>query len=318
MDFSSSLKPVGGGSHSRRNRGRRTSKNDSGGGGGDDGDGSNSIPLLQVSCKDEWYPMENCVTVGDVLDGIKSNFRSSGPKEKAVVIVHGKVLDDPKSLLRDHGVRNGDTVLVMLGNSLKPHEALAMFLVLIESGGSNLAKLVEHWREHGLGDYLPNVLPRLQSQQVSQGLRNAVDLGYHRLRSWWEQPIFRQALLQPNSDIYRKVLQRHLPPMIQKELSPAAKQILQSPEAWQQEIGKVCQIILQSGDVIMDGLLDVVLDIVQGAGRNRQESSLSARFGSGSSSRSSSASTSSLYEPTMDDPSLANQMLFELSESEED
>jgi hypothetical protein len=263
--------------------------------------------------------MEHCVTVGDILTELKRRHRSDKiENSRAKVIVRGKVLEDPKSILSEQGVRNGDTVLVVVGNQpLQPHEALAMFLEMIagDNGGVPLAKLMEQWRKQGLGAYLPHLLPDMEAFQISQSLRNAVDLGYHRLRSWWEQPDFRRRLLQPELEVYRKVLKRHLPITIQKELSPAAQQILQNPEAWQQQIGKVGQTLLQYGDVILDGLLDIVLDIVQGAGRNRQDS-LSGQFGkaSGASPPSSPAS----YEPTMDDPFMANQMLYELSESEDD
>ena len=385
MGVSSSLKPLGSSSggrsttthprHSRRNPNRRRNGGggDGGGGngGGDDKDdnhhgsggsggkdrGEHGIPLIQVSCRDEWYPMEHCVTVGDVLTELKrrqppgSSDPSTTPttannnkarwrmnlspsssqqqqqqqqnqNHRAKLIVRGKILEDPKSILKEQGVRNGDTILVVTENQpLKPHEALAMFLEMIagENGGAPLAQLMEHWKEHDLGDYLlPLLLPDniMDATQISQALRKAVDWGYHRLRSWWERPDFRMRLLQPELEIYRKVLKRHLPPTVQKELSPAAKQILQSPEAWQQQIGKAGQTILQFGDVVLDGLLDIVLDIVQGAaGRNKlPEDSLSGQF----SRTSGSSSSSTYYEPFMEDPFMANQMLDELSESEDD
>jgi hypothetical protein len=62
--------------------------------------------------------------------------------------------------------------------------------------------------------------------------------------------------------------------------------------------------------------LDIVLDIVQGAGRNRQDS-LSGQFARAYDT-SSSSTTSAAYHPAMEDPFIANQMLYELSESEDD
>ena len=293
--------------------------------------------------------MEHCVTVGDVLEELKrrlpstssdpstttannqrrwkmnlSPSSSSSQKQSnqwAKLIVRGKILEDPKSILKEQGVKNGDTILVVTDNQpLKAHDALAMFLEMIagENGGASLAQIMELWKEHGLGDYLlPLLLPDniMDATQISQTLRKAIDVGYHRLRSWWERPDFRKKVLQPEMEIYRNVLKRHLPQIVQKELSPAAKHILQSPEAWQQQIGKAGQAMLNFGDVVLDGLLDIVLDIVQGAGRNKnQEDSLSRQY-----SRTSGASSSSThYEPTMEDPFMANQMLNELSESEDD
>jgi len=301
-----------------------------------------SIPFIRVSCRDEWYSMEHCVTVGDVLYELgrrqdNSRKRSSSPHQPKLIF-HGKVLEDPKSILKEQGVKNGDTILIVTDNQpLQAHEALAMFLEMMAAGGETednpFARLMRQWRDYGMGDSVSNLFfsqeqqeqDNLTATRISHSFRNAIDLGYHRLRSWWEHPDFRKRIQYPNLEIYRKVLQRHLPVAIQNELSPSAKHILQNQQAWQEQIGRVGYTILQFGDVVLDGLLDIVLDIVQGAARSRQDSSLSSQFsrsssssGEGRSPTSTSGSTASSYEPTMEDPFMANQMLYELSESEDE
>jgi hypothetical protein len=57
----------------------------------------------------------------------------------------------------------------------------------------------------------------------------------------------------------------------------------------------------------LDGMLDILLDVLKGAGKTSKSGTTTERrkeFGN--------------WEPEMDDPSLANNLLFELSESEDD
>lgn len=275
-------------------------------------------------------------------------------------------------LLKQAGIKEGDRIFVVPENyRFRPHEALAIFLEMMAreeeeqeeesstSSGNNgsssgntssshktppLAKMVSQWQENGGSDFFQwwwssfianssNPNNSLQRDQIAQTIRSSVDLGYHRLRMLWERPSFRQAMKNPKGlEAYRKVLVHHLPKSIQKELSPSTRQFLSSPQAWKNQILKVTEAFLQLGDVILDGLLDIVLDVVQGAGgrgRNNNNNRAAAAAGQQPPQSLSSQFTSSRrtttqqqhhdhYEPDMEDPSMANQMLFELSESEED
>jgi hypothetical protein len=351
--------------------GNDINNNNGGGGGGDgggDGDDDDVLSAITVFCRDEWYQLQHVSTFQDVLEQLPRQSTSLTSKDlvNAKLLFRGTVLESQTSAksaspstqqqtrLKQAGIREGDTVFVVPENyRFRPHEALAVFLEMMAKdespnnttnkkgkSSSPLAKLIEKWQEHVGGDAIRWWLQSLQSshflerEQMSQRIRSAVDLGYHRLRMVWERPSFRHALRNnPNlMEPYRKVICHHLPKSIQQELSPTTKQFLQNPQAWRDQVLQLTEGILRLGDLILDGLLDIVLDVVQGAGArggrgasssgsNTQDTNTNTNLSSQYAASLTSSSQQSYhdnYEPGMEDPSMANQMLFELSESEED
>jgi hypothetical protein len=66
--------------------------------------------------------------------------------------------------------------------------------------------------------------------------------------------------------------------------------------------------ILRLGDVILDGVLDILLDVLKGAGNSSKRDGSAAGY-----HRDGYA----FPDATLDDPSEANNLLYELSESED-
>jgi hypothetical protein len=93
-----------------------------------------------------------------------------------------------------------------------------------------------------------------------------------------------------------------------KSLSPKFQEAVRSKEIWRREFVKIISNVLNLGDTILDGILELLLDVLKGKGSSNRHPS---NGGSSSSGVSSS-------DPRMDDPSLANNLLDELSESEEE
>ena len=161
-----------------------------------------------------------------------------------------------------------------------------------------------------------NELKHLTPKQVSDTLRNSLDMSYHRLRALWEVPLFKNALTDPlRIEAYRKVLLNHLSKQILKDLK--LQSVLNNPQEFRNQFLKVTSTLVRAGDVFLDGVLDVLLDILKGAGRNPQNMASSAYFPKTNNNDNSNGAFG-VWEPEMDDPSVANSLLFELSESEDD
>lgn len=331
--------PLGNGNKpNARNYRRRGSEPTGRDDGNKDDDDDESLSLVKVSCRDQWYQVHHVTTVSDLLQDVQRQSSSLNAKDlqTAKLLYRGRVLEKPNDKLKEYGIRDGDTIFMVTENyRFRPHEVLAIFLEMMaredDGVGSPLAKLFAHFQEHGIPNYFHQTWdttgsprPNLQRDQISHFIRAAIDLGYHRIRLFWERPSFRQALANPvPMEAYRLVIANHLPPSIQKELSPSTKQLLENPQVWRKQLLKWTEAFLRLGDLVLDGLLDIVLDVVQGAGTRSTGTGTGTT--TGNSALSSQFSTSSRsspnhdhYEPTMEDPFMANQMLFELSESEDD
>lgn len=303
-----------------RRRGGNSNNQEKKNGGDDD-----TLDWLKVACRDEWYQVHQVTTMGDVLHQLERISSSLTRKDltNAKLLYRGKVLEDLGVKLKEQGLQSGDMVICVTQDyKFRLHEVLAMTLEImskeLEDDHQNeknpFPKLIEYIRDHGMSwdywkAYWDHVVPLIDKHQISHAIRTTVDLSYHRLRMVWERPAFRRALSQPGPllETYRKVLAHHLPKSIQKELSPSTKKCLSDPDEWKRRVQHVLEGLLKLGDVILDGMLDVVLDVVQGAGK-ASASSLSSKF----------SRPHDKYEPNMEDPAQANQMLFELSESEDE
>jgi hypothetical protein len=168
----------------------------------------------------------------------------------------------------------------------------------------------------------------LTRKDVADALRNSFDVMYHRLRSWWEHPSLRQGLHDPDRiESYRKVISTNLSQNLLSKLSVRLQQAVKSKDVWRREFLKVTSNVIRLGDTVLDGILDLLLDVLKGKGPNRYYPSQSSDdnrgdptfgFGGNEQQYASTQDTTHASDPRMDDPSLANNLLFELSESEDD
>lgn len=326
-----------GNSNNKGNSPRNSNNCRRGGNTPNDDNNDDTLSQVKVCCRAQWYELQQVTTVGDLLQQVQQQSASSLTSRDlhtAKLLYRGKVLDNRNDKLKDYGIRNGDTIFVVPENyRFKAHEALAIFLEMMakEDNNSNknmeddsvpspLAKLFAHFQEQGLADYFrswDDLLLHVHRDEIKHVIRTEVDLAYHRLRMLWEKPTFRQALANPGAiEAYRQVLASHLPPSIQKDLPPTTKQVLHNPQIWQKHVLRWTEGFLRFGDLVLDSLLDIVLDVVQGAGQSTT-SALSSQFTSSRTSSSQQQPPHDHYQPTMEDPTMANQMLFELSESED-
>ena len=95
---------------------------------------------------------------------------------------------------------------------------------------------------------------------------------------------------------------------------------IQKPDLWRREFAKVVTKAIRVGDTILEGLLDLLLDILKGKGSSAASAAMNG-YTTTLSPPVDEPSASSLADSItdqMNDPSLANNLLFELSESEDD
>eukprot|EP00980_Cylindrotheca_fusiformis_P008846 scaffold1888_cov120-Cylindrotheca_fusiformis.AAC.16 len=270
--------------------------------------GIKPLKNLQVSCRDKVYTIDNVSTVDELVrslekeSGIPHNDILSGK-----VLHKGRILEQ-KDLLRNVGVLDGSRIVVVTDNhQMKPREFLAMVLfTLSEEGWEKFLQtqdenIIEHVVEKVSAEWKEAQF--LKRDDVSAFLRNGLDLSYHALRACWDNPSFRNSLSDPDQiEAYRKVVSLHLSKKILSDIPGAAK-IVKSPEKWREKVLRFTSSIIRIGDTILDGILDLLLDVLKGAGRTTFPED---RYRRETESQSS----------TMDDPFLANNILFDLSDSE--
>jgi hypothetical protein len=236
----------------------------------------------------------------------------------ARVVWKGQVLK-PDVSLSEAGVKENDKLLILPGErQAKVLDVLAMYLFLMSSNEEEFIRMMslkdsrfDDFREtlNSMGEELHG----LTSGDVADNLRAAMDVAYHRVRAWWERPAFRRWLHDPDQiEEKRQVFRTNLSPNILKHTSPLFQEAVQSKEVWRREFVKVTSNLLRLGDTILDGILELLLDVLKGKGTRRHD----AHAGSDVSSSPSNSGVSS--GPRMDDPSLANNLLDELSESDGD
>ena len=132
--------------------------------------------------------------------------------------------------------------------------------------------------------------------------------------------MLRQGLHDPERiENYRHVFSTNLSPSFLKKISQGQqlKKIIDSPELFRREFSKFATKAIRLGDAILEGILDLLLDVLKGRG----SSSRSNKYLSAAqldSESGDSAEPANTVTSAMEDPSLANNLLFELSESEED
>jgi hypothetical protein len=283
------------------------------------------IKNLQVSFRGQSYTIhDGCSTIQELTNRFEEISGNHGIKQPQF-LCNGIVLK-PDEPLAKAGVKPGDKILIVPHQSdAKTQDVLAMYLFLLSHGSESFEKamssLTEEQKE-GLEQFKELVrgihdnVNTLTRKDVADGLRHGFDVAYHHLRSLWEHPQLRQGLHDPERiEAYRKVVSTNMSPGLMKK-SPQLQKAVKSKDAWRKEFVKMASNIIRLGDVILDGMLDVLLDILKGQGSSWKYAADMDR--SGTLGRLDDTSSSSFKDPRTDDPALANELLFELSESEED
>jgi hypothetical protein len=287
----------------------------------------------------------------------KNDDDSNKNKKKGMIIWKGQILKPDDSLIKA-GIKNGDHVMILPDEKeTKATDMLAVYLFLLSSNEKAIEDAITKIKQeqpesfeqmeemfHSLRDNIQH----LKKQDVVDNLRTNFDLAYHRIRSMWEHPSLRQSLHDPERiENYRKIISQNLS---RTKFLNSNKQggsssnnnrlqnAINSPEIWKKEFTKFVAKAIRVGDTILEGILDLLLDVLKGKGssssnanRNNSYYSTSSQHqqdGAAGMSSSSSSWTSAAanahttladtYTDEMEDPSLANNLLFELSESEDD
>jgi hypothetical protein len=282
-------------------------------------------------------------------------------KKKGMIIWKGQILKPDDSLIKA-GIKNGDHVMILPDEKeTKATDMLAVYLFLLSSNEKAIEDAITKIKQeqpesfeqmeemfHSFRDNIQH----LKKQDVVDNLRTNFDLAYHRIRSVWEHPSLRQSLHDPDRiENYRKIIAQNLSRTKflnnnNNKQSPNNNRLqnaINSPEIWKKEFTKFVAKAIRVGDTILEGILDLLLDVLKGKGssssssnanRNNSYYSTSSSLhqqddgAAGMSSASSSSWTSAAanahttladtFTDEMEDPSLANNLLFELSESEDD
>jgi hypothetical protein len=287
----------------------------------------------------------------------KNDDDSNKNKKKGMIIWKGQILKPDDSLIKA-GIKNGDHVMILPDEKeTKATDMLAVYLFLLSSNEKAIEDAITKIKQeqpesfeqmeemfHSLRDNIQH----LKKQDVVDNLRTNFDLAYHRIRSMWEHPSLRQSLHDPERiENYRKIISQNLSrtKFLNNNKQGGSfnnnnrlQNAINSPEIWKKEFTKFVAKAIRVGDTILEGILDLLLDVLKGKGssssnanRNNSYYSTSSQHqqdGAAEMSSSSSSWTSAAanahttladtYTDEMEDPSLANNLLFELSESEDD
>lgn len=304
------------------------------------------IRNLHVTYRGQTYTIrEGVSTVNELTARFERlNNNSIDPVLPKGIVWKGQILK-PGDDLSKAGIKHGDRVMILPGDKeTKAVDILAVYLFLLSSNEKAIEDAISKIRKEqpealeGLKDMVHSIrdgLNNIDRRGVANFLRSAFDLSYHRLRSWWEHPSLRQGLHDPDRiENYRKVVSTNLSAkFIKKVSSPSLqlKKIIESPELWRREFTKIATKAIRCGDTILEGILELLLDILKGRGSSSarsnqyfsetQSSSSEAQNnqdGGGWGLSSEASNLSGTVTNEMEDPSLANNLLFELSESEDD
>jgi hypothetical protein len=253
------------------------------------------------------------------------------------IVWKGQILK-PGDDLSKAGIQNGDRVMILPADKeTKAVDILAVYLFLLSTNEKALDDAIDRLKEEQpemfeamqdvSSSFLEN-LGDLKRKDVADFFRTSFDSSYHMIRGWWERPSFRESLHNPDRiENYRKVVSTNLSRRFLQKYFPASFQkAIQTPELFRREFTKLVTKAIRIGDTILEGLLDLLLDILKGKGSSEAAAAANRSDVSGASNTNAWASTgtpaNNMADSTMTDemmdPSLANNLLFELSESEDD
>ncbi len=284
---------------------------------------------LKVTFRGKSYTIKDGVsTVAELKERFQEVSGLTSDELDAGIVWKGRILRDRGEELSSIGVRNGDRVMILpVATHAKGLDLLgfAIFVAtqneeslekVLKKGAENVEEIQEMWND------LSDKVRTLNRKDVADTLRNGFDLGYHQLRAWWESPLLRQGLHNPILiESYRQVVSTNFPPKLLAKTPSRLQKAVQSAEVWLKEFQKLTSAAIRLGDTIMDGVLDLLLDVLKQSNSASMYSSQtmgdqqdSDAFRAGDPDGSSGTTS----DPRMDDPSIANNLLYELSESEDE
>jgi hypothetical protein len=228
------------------------------------------------------------------------------------------------------GMKNGDRVLFVPVGGVKVPDLLGYMIFMATSDEKKSRLILQSLKAGTINDeYWIDFTEKLRSmnrKDVSYALRMGFDLAYHKLRSWWENPVLRQELHDPiYVEQYRKAVSTNVAPTVLEVFPSRLKRAIQSPDIWFKDFQKVTSAAVRFGDTIMDGILDLLLDVLKQSNTAtntyssaRPSSSVGQDYNTAGRNSSYDGSPRTWTDPQMDDPSLANDLLYELSESDDE
>lgn len=264
---------------------------------------------LQVSCLgQELYTINDVSTVDELVETLRRRALPNDVKTSDLRVIHkGRILNVGETL-REVGVLDGARLVVVLNDTgkMKMKEFVALFLAMIsEEGWDRIGReLQEHPELRNDVRLSWNRVQSLTGQDIYASFRDGLDRSYHGLRAWWERPNFRTSFTDHEKiEAYRKLFLFHLSPRIVNDV-PWLKETIHSRARWRSRVTKVAAFILRTGDVVLDGILAILLDVLKGNG-------------SDFAMRGDFPSRGPKFETSMEDPNFEN-LLFELSDSDTD
>ena len=301
------------------------------------------IRNLHVTYRGQTYTIrEGVSTVSELtarFERLNNNLGNMGNHISPKGIVwNGQILKMGDDLSKA-GIKHGDRVMILPGDKdTKAVDILAVYLFLLSSNEKYIEEAINTVKREqpeafdALKDFAQSLrdgFSDVNRKSVANFLRNAFDLCYHRLRSWWEHPSLRQGLHDPDRiENYRQVVSTNLSSKFLKKISSPSSQlqkIIDSPELWRREFSKRATKAIRFGDTILEGILDLLLDVLKGTGSSHARSHTYASGtvqpdgqGAHPDDGAAAADPVTAFTNEMENPSLANNLLFELSESEED
>ena len=187
------------------------------------------------------------------------------------------------------------------------------------SSGKAPPSIFEWMKDESLdwGDVL-ETLRSIKREDVSSVVRDSLTRGYHQLRDFWNDPNIRDALNDPiKTEAARQMCLANPELRASIEGVPGGKKLLNDQQAWRQYFQTLAEVAMSAGDAILDGLLDVLIEILKG-GSSTSSSSSSQDRSVGSTAGSDGNRQDPSFQSETIDPSVASNVLFELSESEDE
>ena len=240
--------------------------------------------------------VRDVTTVSDLQERLQEVSGQSSESLQGNFMFQGKPLD-PSDVLRRVGVKEGATLTLITENE-QLEDAEALFNRLFDSMPGN-----DEDEDQLDLQTVVDIMRAVQRDDVARYMREGFESIYYYLREAWDKQ--KAANVEADSkqmEAMRKLILNNPKAKQMVEQMKGGEELLQSPERWREFVLELIRLMRRAGDEILSGMLDVLLDVLKGAGK-----------------KTASANGSDSHAEFQDlDPSVASNVLFELSESEDD
>jgi hypothetical protein len=258
------------------------------------------IRNIQISVRGKTYQFRDVTTVSELQERL---FEASGLNETLVghVEFKGKSLQ-PNDVLRLVGVKEGAKLTLVVTGEKKKNN----------NNNPSLKEMLEDW--NGAVDLknLLNLLQAVNREEVASLMREGMEQTYHILRQKLDNPAVRKGWNDPRQieNFRQSILKDPNMKTIIQEMNGVSKDLLNNADSWRDYVQSLNEVATKAGDAVLDGMLEVVLDVLRGSSSS---SGQAARRGEGKSG------DEDLYNFNRNmDASITTNVLFELSESEDE